>query len=33
VGREELGCCDGGFLTLDYEYRVVRASGEEVEVE
>jgi hypothetical protein len=33
VGREELGCCDGGFLALDYEDGVVRAAGEEVEVE
>ena len=33
VGREELGCCDGGFLALDYEDRVVRAPGEDVEVE
>jgi hypothetical protein len=33
VGREELGCCDGGFLALYDEDRVVRAPGEEVEVE
>jgi hypothetical protein len=33
VGREELGCCDGGFLALYDKDRVVRAPGEEVEVE
>ena len=33
VGREELGCCDGGFLALYDEDGVVRAPGEEVEVE
>jgi hypothetical protein len=33
VGREELGCGDGGFLAFYDEDRVVRAPGEEVEVE
>jgi hypothetical protein len=33
VGREELGCCDGGFLALNDEDGVVRAPGEEMEVE
>ena len=33
MGREELGCCDGGFLAFDYEDGVVRAPGEDVEVE
>jgi len=33
VGWEELGSGDGGFLALNDEDRVVRAPGEEVEVE